>query len=96
MPAPRLATMRALRYGHPNAGAQQIINHAEGPELAMLVNAVPFTDPELLTGLAATLGNGQTQAAEPAALVVHQQVQKLSEGKKPRSSEGAPANGTSL
>jgi hypothetical protein len=51
----------------------------------VLVNAVPFTDPELLTGLVATVGNGQAQAAESAALVVHQQVQKLKEGKKTSS-----------
>jgi PAS domain-containing protein len=96
VPAARLATMRALQDAQPIADEQEVIHHADGTELSVLVNAVPFTDPELLTGLAATLGNGQSQAAEPAALVVHQQVQKLKEAKKTSSSGGAPANGASL
>lgn len=84
MPPAALATMRALHEGQPIAGCQEIIHHADGSELAVLANAVPFTDPELLTGLAALVGNGQAKTEEPAALVVHQQVQELSKAKKTR------------
>jgi hypothetical protein len=85
VPTARLATMRALQEGQRVDDEQEVIHHADGTELTVLVNAVPFTDPELLTGLVATVGNGQAQAAESAALVVHQQVQKLKEGKKTSS-----------
>jgi len=85
VPVARLATMRALQEGQRVADEQEVIHRADGTELAVQVNAVPFTDPELLTGLAATVGDGQIQVAEPAALVVHLQVQKLKEGKKTSS-----------
>ncbi len=74
MSTPRLATLRALQEGQRIDDEQEIIHHVDGTGLAVLVNAVPFTDQELLTGLAARVGNSYTQAAEPAALVVHQQV----------------------
>ena len=85
VPAARLVTLRALHEGQPITDEQEVIHHADGTELSVRVNAGPFTDPELLTGLAATVGNGQTQAAEPAALVVQQQVQELTEAKKTSS-----------
>ncbi len=77
-----LATMCALHEGQPIADYQEVIHHADGTQRSVLVNAVPFTDPQLLTGLAATVGNGQARASEPAALVVHQDVQVLKEAEE--------------
>ena len=85
VPPAALATMRAMHDGQRVANEQEIIRRADGTELVALENAVPFTDPELLTGLAAIVGNGQVKAAEPAVLVVHQSVQGLD---KARSSPG--------
>jgi two-component system CheB/CheR fusion protein len=76
IPTARLATIRALHEGQPITDEQEIIHHADGTELAVLATAVPFTDPELLTGFAAMVGNGQTKASEPAVLVIHQRVQE--------------------
>ena len=84
-PLPTLATMRALHEGKPVADYQEVIHHADGTTLPVLVNAVPFMDQQLLTGLEAMVGNGQARASEPAALVVHQDVTRSS--RKPRNSK---------
>jgi hypothetical protein len=70
VPTAHLTTMRALHEGQPIINYQETIHHADGTKLAVLATAMPFTDPELLTGFAAMIGNGQTKASEPAALVV--------------------------
>lgn len=82
IPPADLATLRALHEGQPMAHYQEVIHHADGSRLSVLVNAVPFTDPQLLTGLAVTLGNGEIGAAEPAALVIHQNVQVLKDAEE--------------
>jgi two-component system CheB/CheR fusion protein len=82
IPPTNLAIMRALHEGQPIADYQEVIQHADGTQRSVLVNAVPFTDPQLLMGLAATVGNGLGRASEPAVLVVHQDVQVLKEAEE--------------
>ena len=82
LPPAAFATMRALHEGQTVAQFQEVIHHADGTTLPVLVNAVPITGQGVLVGLAATVGNGRAEASEPAALVVHQDVQVLKEAEE--------------
>ncbi|GLV60078.1 hypothetical protein KDH_69010 [Dictyobacter sp. S3.2.2.5] len=82
VPAEHITTIRALRGGKSIFNEQESVHRADGTELSVVVNAVPFTDPELLRGLAAMVGNDPAQAVEPAALVVLQHVREPHKIKK--------------
>ncbi len=75
------ATLRALHEGKTVFQHQEIIRHADGTTLPVLVNAVAL-DQRLLAGLPAEAGNHPISLAEPAALVVHQDVTPLKEAEQ--------------
>ena len=70
------ATLRALQTGVPVRHHQQIIRHADGTTLPVLVNAVALD--------ARVLGNHETsqEEVEPAAIVVHLDVTALKEAER--------------
>ena len=78
LPPAAFATSRALHEGQTVFQHQEIIRHADGTSLPVLVNAVALA-PHLLAGLEAGGGNRQISFAEPAALVVLQDVTSLKE-----------------
>ena len=82
LPPTDFATMRALSEGKTVFQHQETINHADGTTLPVQVNAVPIEGQNLLAWLEATAGNGQVDAASPAALVVHQDVTTLKEAEE--------------
>ena len=68
------ATLRAVRTGVSVRHHQEIIHHADGTTLPVLVNAVAL-DPHVL-------GSSHTEDMEPAALVVHLDVTALKEAER--------------
>lgn len=70
------ATLRAVQTGDSVHHHQEIIHHADGTTLPVLVNAVAL-DPHIL-------GNRETdtEAGEPAAIVVHLDVSALKEAER--------------
>ena len=81
LPPAAFATLRALHEGKTVFQHQEIIRHADGMSLPVLVNAVALA-PHLLAGLEAGGGNHQISSAEPAALVVLQDVTSLKEAEQ--------------
>ena len=81
LPPDAFATLRALHEGKTVFQHQEIIRHADGTGLPVLVNAVAL-DQRLLAGLPAEVGNHRISLAEPAALVVHQDVTPLKEAEQ--------------
>jgi len=78
LPPADFAALRALHEGKTVFQHQEIIRHADGTSLPVLVNAVAL-DPHLVAGLEAGGGNQRISSAEPAALVVLQDVTPLKE-----------------
>ncbi len=68
------ATLRAVQTGISVRHHQEIIHHADGTTLPVLVNAVAL-DPRVL-------GNSHTEEEEPAAIVVHLDVTALKEAER--------------
>ena len=81
LPPAASATIRALEEGQTVFQHQEIIHHADGTSLPMLVNAVAL-DQRLLAGLESGAGNLRISSAEPAALVVLQDVTPLKEAEQ--------------
>ncbi len=81
LPSSALATLRAVQQGETVRHQQEIIRHADGTTLPVLVNAVALGR-RLLTGLAAQRGSRPTDLAQPVALVVHQDVTALKEAEQ--------------
>ena len=81
LPPAAFATLRALHEGQTVFQHQEIIHHADGTSLPVLVNAVAL-DQRLLAGLESGAGNLPISSAEPAALVVLQDVTPLKEAEQ--------------
>lgn len=75
------ATLRALRNGEPVFQYQEIIRHADGTTLPVLVNAVPL-DASHLVALSAEGTKHLTEGTDRAALVMHQDVTALKEAER--------------
>src|SRR5260370_13296265 len=83
LPPAAFATLRALHEGQTVFQHQEIIRHADGISLPVLVNAVALA-PHLLAGLATGWGNRSISSAEPAAPVVLQDRTSLTEPEQPK------------
>ncbi len=81
LPSSALATLRAVQQEETVRHQQEIIRHADGTTLPVLVNAVALGR-RLLAGLAAEGGSRPTDLAQPVALVVHQDVTALKEAEQ--------------
>jgi len=81
LPPAAFATLRALHEGKTVFQHQEVIRHEDGTSLPVLVNAVSL-DQHLLAGLESGGGNRQISSAEPAALVVLQDVTPLKEAEQ--------------
>jgi PAS domain S-box-containing protein len=81
LPPAAFATLRALQEGQTVFQHQETIRHADGTSLPVLVNAVAV-DQRLLAGLESGVGNLRISPAEPAALVVLQDVTPLKEAEQ--------------
>ena len=77
----RRATWRALQHGEEVSQQQEIIRQPDGSSLPVLVNAVPL-DLSPLFPLLEEINLAGTEATEPAALVVHQDVSALKEAER--------------
>ena len=77
----QLATMRAVRNNETVYSQQEIIRHADGTTIPVLVNAVPISASDLNLSLWDTTRPdlSKTDETEPAAIVVHQDVTALKE-----------------
>ncbi|HLG62843.1 MAG TPA: ATP-binding protein [Ktedonosporobacter sp.] len=73
-------TLRAVRHGETVRHYQEIIRYADGTTVPVLVNAVALDASEL--NLVPSDATGGTHAAEPAALLVHQDVTALKEAER--------------
>jgi PAS domain S-box-containing protein len=76
LPPTAFATIRALEEGQTVFQHQEVIHHADGTNLPVLVNAVAL-DQSLLAGLESGAGKLRISSAEPAALVVLQDITPL-------------------
>jgi PAS domain S-box-containing protein len=81
LPPTASATLRALEEGKTVFHHQEIIRHADGTSLPVLVHAVAL-DQRLLAGLGAGGGNLHLSSAEPASLVVIQDITPLKEAEQ--------------
>ena len=81
LPSSAFATLRAVQQGETVRHQQEIIRHADGTTLPVLVNAVELGR-RLLTGIPAEVESRPTDIAEPVALVVHQDVTALKEAEQ--------------
>ena len=81
LPPAAFATLRALEEGQTVFQHQEVIHHTDGTSLPVLVNAVAL-DQRLLTGLESGAGNLSISSAEPAALVVIQDITPLKEAEQ--------------
>ncbi|MHB8596840.1 MAG: ATP-binding protein [Ktedonobacteraceae bacterium] len=79
LPVSELATMRSLQTGVSVRHHQEVIRHADGTTLPVLVNAVAL-DAHVLGGTSSE--HGQSAELEPAAIVVHQDVTPLKEAER--------------
>lgn len=79
LPAERLATLRALRSGVSVRQHQEVIRHADGSALAILVNAIAL-DPHVFPNLSEV--RTQPEGPLPVVLVVHQDVSALMEAER--------------
>jgi two-component system, OmpR family, phosphate regulon sensor histidine kinase PhoR len=81
-----LATLRALLSGEPIRQYQEVIRHPDGTTLPVLLNAVPFDSRALgivqPEDIANQSGQESDTPAEPAALVVLQDVTALKEAER--------------
>jgi PAS domain S-box-containing protein len=75
------ATWRALQHGEAVSQQQEIIRHADGTSLPVLVNATPL-DISLMFPALEEITLGETHTTEPTALVVHQDVSALKEAER--------------
>jgi len=78
LPSDEFATLRVLRTGASIRHHQEVIRHQDGTTLPVLVNAVAI-DPQVLNWSSVDAADSCERAAEPAALVVHQDVTPLKE-----------------
>ena len=80
LPDNQLATLRAVQHGETVRQHQEVIRHADGTSLPVLVHAVPIAAslplPEVHSDRAEAAAN------EPAAIVVHQDVTALKEAEQ--------------
>jgi PAS domain S-box-containing protein len=81
LPPTAFATLRALEEGQTMFQHQELIHHADGTSLPVLVNAVAL-DQRLLVGLESGSENLRISSAEPAALVVLQDITPLKEAEQ--------------
>jgi PAS domain S-box-containing protein len=81
LPPAAFATLRALQEGQTVFQHQETIRHADGTSLPVLVNAVAL-DQHLLAGLESGAGTPRISSAEPAALVVMQDITPLKEAEQ--------------
>ena len=81
LPPSAFATLRALGEGRTVFQHQEVIYHTNGTSLPVLVNAVAL-DQHLLTGLETGAANLSICSAEPAALVVIQDITPLKEAEQ--------------
>ncbi len=81
LPPAAFATLRALRAGETVRHHQETIRRADGTTLPVLVNAVALGR-RLLAGVPAAVGSQPSGAAEPVALVIHQDVTALKEAEQ--------------
>lgn len=81
LPPDAFATLRALEEGQTVFQHQEVIHHADGTSLPVLVNAVAL-DQRLLVGLESEAGNFRISSVEPAALVVIQDITPLKEAEQ--------------
>jgi PAS domain S-box-containing protein len=77
----QFATLRALRSGEPVYQHQESIRHPDGTTLPVLVNAVTL-DASHLFSSSAESRKRLAEGAEPAALVMHQDVTALKEAER--------------
>ena len=75
------ATLRVLLQGEVVSQQQEIIRYADGTSLPVQVNAVSL-DISLMFPTLEEITLGETQATEPAALVVHQDVSAFKEAER--------------
>ncbi|HEY7419209.1 MAG TPA: HAMP domain-containing sensor histidine kinase, partial [Ktedonobacteraceae bacterium] len=80
LPFEQFAAIRAVRQGEIVYQHQEVIRHADGTSLPVLVNAVAL-DPRMLR-LPDEMSDLTSQAEEPAALVVYQDVTALKEAER--------------
>ena len=73
LPSTAFATLQAVQQGETVRQHQEIIRHADGTTLPVLVNAVALGR-RFLTGIPTDAEDRLTAPAEPMALVVHQDV----------------------
>jgi two-component system CheB/CheR fusion protein len=78
LPPAAFATLRALREGNSVWQHQEVIQHADGTTLSVLVNAAVL-DQDALGGWEVAMGTHRAAVSSPAALVVHQDVTALVE-----------------
>jgi two-component system phosphate regulon sensor histidine kinase PhoR len=81
LPLAEFATLQALHTGKAVRHQQAIIRHCDGTMLPVLVNAVAI-NPQVLLWPLAGRGDENGSTAEPAALVVHQDVTALKEAER--------------
>jgi PAS domain S-box-containing protein len=81
LPPAAFATLRALQEGQGVFHHQETIRHEDGTSLSVLVNAVAL-DQRLLAGLGTGVGNLPLSPADPAALVVIQDVTPLKDAEQ--------------
>lgn len=74
----QLATLQAVRQQKTVYSKQEIIRHADGTTIPVLVNAIPISASDLNLSLWDT-AQTTTKEPEPAAIVVHQDVSALKE-----------------
>lgn len=77
LPPEQLATLRAVRHGETVHHHQEVIRHADGTALPVLVNAVSLHLPQQHVSLAGV--SAPLDGTKPLALVVHQDVTALKE-----------------
>lgn len=81
LPFELLATMRAVQRGETIRQHQEVIRHADGTSLPVLVNAVAL-DARILHLPADMLHSTSERSEEPAAIVLHQDVTALKEAER--------------
>lgn len=79
LPSERLATLRALRSGVSVRQHQEVIRHADGTALSILVNAIAL-DPQVFPYLSEAYTRPENPI--PVVLVVHQDVTALAEAER--------------
>jgi signal transduction histidine kinase/GAF domain-containing protein len=77
----RLATLRAVRHGETGHHQQEIIRHPDGTSLPVLVHAVALAARDLNL-FPSHPAQDATEDAEPAAIVMHQDVTALKEAEQ--------------